>query len=136
MEIFQTLGSQGTILVGFVSTAAEIVVAFLFLRSFKIIGRCEYARLKANAADHLRCHAEWEQISLNNWLKKIRIASRDLGNNNRVEPEIDVRWRSSIVTVSRTISVLGFGEMGQVKRSNLRLLARVVLLGQNPVTIK
>jgi hypothetical protein len=98
MEIFQTLGSQGTILVGFVSTAAEIVVAFLFLRSFKIIGRCEYARLKANAADHLRCHAEWERISLNNWLKKIRIASRDLGNNNRVEPEIDVRWRSSIVT--------------------------------------
>lgn len=98
MEIFQTLSSQGAILVGFVSTAAEIVVAFLFLRSFKIIRRCEYARLKANQAEHQRCHAEWEQISLNNWPKKIRIASRDLGNNNQVDPEFDVRERSSRVT--------------------------------------
>ena len=46
MEILQGLGTQGANVVGFVSTAAEILVAFLFLRTFKIIRRCEYSRLK------------------------------------------------------------------------------------------
>ena len=45
MEILQGLGSQGAIVVGFVSTVAEILLAFLFLRSFKIIRRREYGRL-------------------------------------------------------------------------------------------
>jgi hypothetical protein len=52
MEIFQGLGSKGAIVVGFVSTAAEILVAFLFLRTFKIIRRREYARLKGTEAEH------------------------------------------------------------------------------------
>jgi len=62
MEIFQALGSQGAIVVGFVSTAAEILVAFVFLRTFKIIRRREYARLKRSEAEHQRCRAEWDPI--------------------------------------------------------------------------
>lgn len=62
MKIFQALGSQGAIVVGFVSTAAEILVAFVFLRTFKIIRRREYARLKRSEAEHQRCRAEWDPI--------------------------------------------------------------------------
>ena len=90
MEIFQTLGSQGAIVVGFASTAAEIVVAFLFLRTFKIIRRREYARLKGTEAEHQRCQAEWDRMcSLDNWTKEIRIPSRNLGNNIQDEPEFE-----------------------------------------------
>lgn len=90
MEIFQALGSQGAIVVGFVSSAAEILVAFLFLRTFKIIRRREYARLKATEAEHQRCQPEWDRMfTLDNWAKEIRIASRDLGNNIQVEPDFE-----------------------------------------------
>jgi len=67
MELFQVLGSQGAIVVGFVSTVAEILLAFLFLRSFKIIRRREYGRLKATEAQHQRCQPEWDRMfSLDN----------------------------------------------------------------------
>ena len=90
MEIFQALGSQGAIVVGFASTAAEIFVAFLFLRTFKIIRRREYAPLKATEAEHQRCHPEWDRMfALDNGAREIRIASRDLGNNIQVEPEFE-----------------------------------------------
>src|ERR1051325_902180 len=90
MEIFQGLGSQGAIVVGFVSTAAEILVAFLFLRTFKIIRRREYVRLKATEAEHQRCQPEWDgMFALDNGPNGIRIASRDLGNNIQPEPEFE-----------------------------------------------
>ena len=90
MEIFQGLGSQGAIVVGFVSTAAEILAAFLFLRTFKIIRRREYARLKGTEAEHQRCQAEWDRMcTLDNGEKEIQIPSRDPGNNIQVEPEFE-----------------------------------------------
>jgi len=90
MEIFQGLGSQGAIVVGFVSTAAEILVAFLFLRTFKIIRRREYARLKGTEAEHQRCQAEWDRmLALDNGPNEIRIASQNFGNNIQVEPEFE-----------------------------------------------
>ena len=85
MELFQVLGSQGAIVVGFVSTVAEILLAFLFLRSFKIIRRREYGRLKATEAQHQRCQPEWDRMfSLDNGAKEISI-----GNNIQVEPEFE-----------------------------------------------
>ena len=90
MEIFQGLGSKGAIVVGFASTAAEILVAFLFLRTFKIIRRREYARLKGTEAEHQKCQPEWDRMfTLDNGAKEVRIASRDLGNNIQVEPEFE-----------------------------------------------
>ena len=90
MEIFQGLGSKGAIVVGFVSTAAEILVAFLFLRTFKIIRRREYARLKGTEAEHQRCQAEWDRmLALDNGPNEIRIASQNFGNNIQVEPEFE-----------------------------------------------
>jgi len=81
MEIFQTVGTAGGIIVGLVSLAAEILVAFWFLRTFKIIRRREYARLQRADADHQICRAESDRVStLNDWAKEIRIASRELAN--------------------------------------------------------
>src|ERR1700750_2203262 len=90
MEILQGLGNQSAIVVGFITSAAEILVAFLFLRTFKIIRRREYGRLKDTEAEHQRCQAEWEMFTVDNGANKIRIASRDLGNNIQVEPEFEV----------------------------------------------
>jgi len=90
MEIFQGLGSQGAIVVGFVSTAAEILAAFLFLRTFKIIRRREYLRLKGTEAEHQKCQAEWDRMcTLDTLAEEIQIASRDIGNNIQVEPEFE-----------------------------------------------
>lgn len=90
MEIFQALGSQGAIVVGFIIAAAEILVAFLFWRTFKIIRRREYARLKGTEAEHQRCQPEWDRMfTLDSGANEIRIASRDLGNNIQVEPEFE-----------------------------------------------
>ncbi len=90
MEIFQTVGTAGGIIVGLVSLAAEILVAFWFLRTFKIIRRREYARLQRADADHQICRAESDRVStLNDWAKEIRIASRELANKVQVEPEFD-----------------------------------------------
>lgn len=86
MEIFQTLGTQAGIAVGLISVAAEILAAFFFLRTFKIIRRREYARLKVTEAEHHRCRAESDSLcTLDNWA----IASRGLANKVQVDPEFD-----------------------------------------------
>jgi hypothetical protein len=90
MEILQGLGSQGAIVVGFVSTAAEILVGFLFFRAFKIIRRREYARLKATEAEHQRCQPEWDRMfTLDSGAEEIRIASQHRGDDIKVEPEFE-----------------------------------------------
>ena len=90
MEIFQTVGTTGGIIIGMVSLAVEILVAYWFLRTFKIIRRREYTRLQRAEADHQICRAESDHFStLNDWAKEIRIASRELGNSVQVEPEFD-----------------------------------------------
>ena len=84
MGIFQGLG----IAVGLVGIVAAILAIYAFLRSFTIVNRREYDRLKRSATEHQRCQAEWDQIStLDNWAKEIRIASRGLTNKVKVEPE-------------------------------------------------
>jgi hypothetical protein len=90
MEILQALGTQGGMAVGLVSVVAEILVAYWFLRSFKIIKRREYVRLKGTEAEHQRCQAEWDRMcALDNWAKDIRIAARGFANKVEVEPEFD-----------------------------------------------
>lgn len=90
MEIFQTVGTTGGIIVGFVGLAGEILLAYWFLRTFKIVRRREYTRLQRAEAEHQICRAESDHFStLNDWAKEIRMASRELTNKVQVQPEFD-----------------------------------------------
>ena len=84
------VGTTGGIIAGFAGLAAEILLAYWFLRTFKIVRRREYVRLQRAEAEHQICRAQSDHFStLNDWAKEIGIASRELANKAQAEPEFD-----------------------------------------------
>jgi len=70
--------------------ALEILIAYWFLKTFKIVRRREYVRLQRADAEHQICRAESDRFStVNDWAEEIRIASREIANKVQVEPEFD-----------------------------------------------
>jgi hypothetical protein len=84
MEIFQSLGVGGSMLIGSASIVAEILVAYFFLRSFKIIRRREYVRLKNTEAEHQR----HRMFTVDNWSMDTGIPSRGIADVE-IKPEFD-----------------------------------------------
>jgi hypothetical protein len=85
------------IFVGLVITAGGAVLAWQWLRLFKIIRRGDYDRLQRAYAEHRRCQAEWDRLCrLRDWEKEIRVASRTRTDPYKIPPEADFDVRELV----------------------------------------